>query len=88
MSSQPITPKPAGSEDKFYHARITKRLDLAGDLWVIRVEPQGDFTFVPGQYATLGVNGPVSGQSVPIQSSLLLMKKNSNFSSNLFPKES
>jgi ferredoxin/flavodoxin---NADP+ reductase len=59
MSSHPTVPTPAGSEDKFYHARITKRVDLADDLWVIRVEPGGDFTFVPGQYATLGVNGPL-----------------------------
>jgi ferredoxin--NADP+ reductase len=45
------------SDDKFYHARITKRVDFAPDLWMIRVDPGGKFEFVPGQYATLGVMG-------------------------------
>ena len=42
-------------DDKFYRARIVKRSDIAADLWLIRVEPGGPFTFKPGQYATLGV---------------------------------
>jgi ferredoxin--NADP+ reductase len=42
-------------DDKFFHARVTKRADFAPDLWMIRVEPGGEFKFVPGQYATLGV---------------------------------
>jgi ferredoxin/flavodoxin---NADP+ reductase len=46
------------SDDKFYHARITKRVDYAPDLWSIRVDPGGEFHFQPGQYATLGVQGP------------------------------
>jgi ferredoxin/flavodoxin---NADP+ reductase len=45
-------------EDKFYHPRITKREDFASDLWMIRVQVGADFKFTPGQYATLGVNGP------------------------------
>lgn len=45
------------SEDKFFRARITKRTNLAEDLWVIRVDPGGEFRFAPGQYATLGVDG-------------------------------
>lgn len=45
----------AGSEDKFYHARITKRADFAPDLWRFRIRSDGEFHFVPGQYATLGV---------------------------------
>ena len=47
----------SASDDKFYHARITKRVDFAPDLWMIRVDPGGKFEFVPGQYATLGVMG-------------------------------
>lgn len=43
--------------DKHYRARITKRTDFADDLWMIRVDPGGAFTFAPGQYATLGVEG-------------------------------
>jgi ferredoxin--NADP+ reductase len=46
------------SLDKFYRARITKRTDLAEDLWTVRVQAGGEFKFAPGQYATLGVDGP------------------------------
>lgn len=46
------------TEDKFYRARITHRHDLAPDLWVIRIDPGGEFRFVAGQYATLGVQTP------------------------------
>ena len=49
---------PATVEDKFYHARITKRIDFAPDLWMIRINAGGEFKFAPGQYATLGVQGP------------------------------
>jgi len=44
--------------EKFYHARITQRVDFAPDLWTIRVQPDGEFNFLPGQYATLGRLGP------------------------------
>jgi ferredoxin--NADP+ reductase len=44
--------------EKFHRARITKRVDIAPELWMIRVEPHGDFKFAPGQYATLGLEGP------------------------------
>ncbi len=42
-------------DDKHYRARITRRADFAPDLWMIRVDPGAEFPFVPGQYATLGV---------------------------------
>jgi ferredoxin--NADP+ reductase len=51
-----VSPSP---EDKFYHPRITKRVDFAEDLWMIRVHPGAEFKFLPGQYATLGVEGPL-----------------------------
>src|SRR6202050_3945956 len=41
-------------DDKHYLARITKRLDFAPDLWMIRVDPGPEFKFAAGQYATLG----------------------------------
>jgi ferredoxin/flavodoxin---NADP+ reductase len=52
MLGRPISPT---TEEKFYFPRITNRLDLAPDLWTIRVRAEGSFPFVPGQYATLGV---------------------------------
>jgi ferredoxin--NADP+ reductase len=44
-------------DDKHYLARITERADFAPDLWMIRIdlEPGAEFTFAPGQYATLGI---------------------------------
>jgi ferredoxin/flavodoxin---NADP+ reductase len=45
-------------EDKFHRAKITQRQDFCPELWMIRVQPSGDFKFAPGQYATLGVQGP------------------------------
>lgn len=42
-------------DDKFYRARVMQRSDIAADLWKIRLAPGGDFHFIPGQYATLGV---------------------------------
>lgn len=46
-------------DSKFFGGRITKRTDFAPDLWSIRIQPDGEFKFAPGQYATLGVQGPV-----------------------------
>ena len=46
------------SDGKFYSARILERRDLCEDLWVIRVDPCGEFTYRAGQYATLGVTTP------------------------------
>ena len=48
----------ATADDKFFHAKITKREDYASDLWMIRIQPGGEFKYAPGQYATLGVEGP------------------------------
>lgn len=41
--------------DKHYVARILDRHDLSEDLWLIKVDPGGPFSFKAGQYATLGV---------------------------------
>jgi ferredoxin/flavodoxin---NADP+ reductase len=46
------------SDDRFCRPRIAKRVDLAPQLWIIRLQVEGDFPFLPGQYATLGVEGP------------------------------
>src|SRR5262249_28324645 len=44
------------TDEKHYRARITKRVDFAPDLWSIRIQPEGEFKFMPGQYATLGLS--------------------------------
>jgi len=44
--------------DKFHRARITRRVNIAPELWMIRVQPDAEFKFEPGQYATLGLDGP------------------------------
>src|SRR5258708_2135252 len=46
------------TDEKFYRPRITQRVDFAPDLWMIRINPGGEFKFAPGQYATLGVEEP------------------------------
>ncbi len=43
------------AEDKFYRAHVVHREEFSEDLWKIRIKPGGDFQFVAGQYATLGV---------------------------------
>jgi ferredoxin/flavodoxin---NADP+ reductase len=50
-------------EDRFYHAEVTKRVDFAPDLWMFRIRSGGEFNFLPGQYATLGVE-PEGGKRV------------------------
>ncbi len=41
--------------EKHYEARIIERRDISEDLWVFRVDPGGEFRFVAGQYATIGL---------------------------------
>jgi ferredoxin-NADP reductase len=49
----------SGSDtEKFQRPKITRRVDIAPELWMIRVQPDGDFKFAPGQHATLGLEGP------------------------------
>lgn len=42
-------------DEKFYRAHVTYREEISTDLWKIRIDAGGDFPFVAGQYATLGV---------------------------------
>lgn len=42
-------------DEKFFRAQVTRRVDFAPDLWTFRIRSGGEFSFVPGQYATLGV---------------------------------
>jgi ferredoxin--NADP+ reductase len=41
--------------EKYATATIVSRRDLAADLWVVRVRPDCDLPFRPGQYVTLGL---------------------------------
>lgn len=43
------------ADDKFCDAEITRRIDFAPDLWTFRVRCAAEFHFMPGQYATLGM---------------------------------
>ena len=45
----------ASPEDRFFRAHLIKREEFAPDLWMVRIDPGGDFKFAPGQYATLGI---------------------------------
>src|SRR6202162_5212594 len=65
------------ADEKFYRARVTQREEFASDLWMIRMQPGGEFKFPPGQYATLGVehNGrrterPYSIVSAPFENEI------------------
>src|SRR5258708_34201584 len=53
------------TDEKFYRPRITQRVDFAPDLWMIRINPGGEFKFAPGQYATLGVEEPPNRSERP-----------------------
>ena len=53
------------SEDKFYHAKVTHRKDFGPDLWMLRLRPSGEFKFIAGQYATLGVQGAAKRSERP-----------------------
>lgn len=50
-----FSPQTPTTDEKFYRPQIIRRVDFAPDLWTFRIQPGGDFKFVPGQYATLGV---------------------------------
>lgn len=43
------------SEHKFQKVRIVARRDCAEDLWTMRLRPEKPLSFLPGQYATLGL---------------------------------
>ena len=49
------TQTPVRVTDPFFRARITRRTEISADLWSIRVDPGGPFSFTVGQYTTLGV---------------------------------
>ena len=48
--------------EKYVAATIVARRDLAADLWVIRVKPETDLSYRPGQYVTIGL--PRNGRMI------------------------
>ena len=51
-----VEPQNIAPGDKHYVAKVLERKDLSEDLWLIRLDPGGPFSFKAGQYATLGVD--------------------------------
>jgi len=45
----------APASDKHYEATVVERRDFSEELWLVKVNPGGPFSFKAGQYATLGV---------------------------------
>lgn len=54
-ASAPYTDARMFDTDKYATATIMSRRDLAADLWVVRVRPDVELPFRPGQYVTLGL---------------------------------
>src|SRR5438132_13257168 len=48
--------------EKYASATITARRDLAPDLWVIRLRPEIELPYRPGQYVTIGL--PQNGRMI------------------------
>jgi ferredoxin--NADP+ reductase len=44
------------NSDKYASATVTSRRDLAPDLWVIRIQPDVELPYRPGQYVTIGLH--------------------------------
>ena len=61
MKNPNLTPNPA-----FPQARLVERIDITGDLMVMRLEPQegARFSFKPGQYCTLGLGSVERAYSI------------------------
>jgi ferredoxin--NADP+ reductase len=57
--------------EKYYEAHILQRKDFAEDLWMLRLAPEGPFSFTAGQFATLAVenNGKRGERAYSIVSS-------------------
>ena len=76
------------ADDKFFQAKITKRMDFAPDLWMIRIQCGGEFKFAPGQYATLGVQGPEKRSERPYSIVSRRTRPKLSFSSSWFRRAS
>jgi ferredoxin/flavodoxin---NADP+ reductase len=54
-ASYPLGALLVASPDKFLPARILDRREIAEDLFILKIDPGGPYTYLAGQYATLGV---------------------------------
>ncbi len=73
------------ADDKFFHARVTQRKDFASDLWMIRVQANGEFNFAPASTLLWACSARRSVPSVLIPLRLRLTRAKSNSSSNWCP---
>jgi NAD(P)H-flavin reductase len=67
MQEQSTRPKAAVASrprPKLPKARLVRRRDQTSDLWIIWLEPEVPFTFKPGQYCTLGLEGVERAYSI------------------------
>ena len=73
------------TDEKFYRAEITKRVDVASDLWIFRIRSSSEFHYVPGQYASLSVE--VDGKRIerPYSIASSPSEDEVEFSSSSFP---
>jgi ferredoxin--NADP+ reductase len=55
LASYPLGALLVASPDKFLPARILDRREIAEDLFILKIDPGGPYTYLAGQYATLGV---------------------------------
>ena len=54
-------------DERFYRARVTKRVDYAPDLWMVRIDPGGEFKFAPcHHYNAVGPMAGVLSPSMPV----------------------
>ena len=56
LASYPLGALLVASPDKFLPARILDRREIAEDLFILKIDPGGPYTYLAGQYATLGVD--------------------------------
>jgi len=78
----------APSGNQFFSARIVNRRNISEELVVVHVDPGGDFSFTPGQYATLGVVTPEKHYERAYSIASAPHEKSWNFSSNWCRKAS
>ncbi len=74
-TNEMASPPKSRTQPPLASARIIERREVNADLWIIKLQPSIPFTFKPGQYCTIGVDGierPYSIVSAPEEPALEL----------------